>query len=159
MLMKIFLLFLLCPLLAIIAIADPAKPTPLSGSYMRFVEKGTDDFSLELAVRTFTPKGKNFPKVTLISAIHIGSEKYYNKLQQILDEQKLVLYEGVGGHRQTFKKKIVTEKSPDLSKKEKNNESSEHKIFSQNQERDEENLYAFIASASGLRTQLACIRP
>jgi len=78
-----------------------AEKTPASvkpADYMRFVKKGDDLYALELATRSFVKIGKDGKPVTvtLVSAVHIGAEDYYARLQQILDARELLLFEGVG---------------------------------------------------------------
>lgn len=89
-------------------VVAPAQP---SGPYMRLQSTGVDEYSSELAMRTFRrPDGKG-PAVIFVPAIHIGSKAYYQNLQRILDAQKLVLFEGVSEHPDDFKKIIPKEKA------------------------------------------------
>lgn len=64
--------------------------------FLRTIEK--DDgarMRLEASIRTFRPANGEGPKVHLVSAVHIGEESYYRTMQAFLDEQSLVLYEGI----------------------------------------------------------------
>ncbi|GJQ28211.1 MAG: hypothetical protein HBSAPP03_00950 [Phycisphaerae bacterium] len=50
---------------------------------------------LQVAVRTFAPKDGAGPLVQMVGVVHIGDKAYYDQLQQYLDAQTIVLYEGV----------------------------------------------------------------
>ncbi|MDR2513101.1 MAG: hypothetical protein LBD01_04850 [Puniceicoccales bacterium] len=150
----LFSICVICTLIPFAALAAPDKPTPHVGSYMRFVQNDTDNFSLELAVRTFIPQDNKHSRVTLISAIHIGSKEYYTKLQHILDSQKLLFFEGVGNHHKS-RKKLSSLKTLKTNKKEEDGNASPVLREEENEEKD---LYTFIATASGLHTQTKCIK-
>lgn len=62
--------------------------------FARVVEDGTS-IRLEMAVREYAPKERNGPKIYLAAAVHIGEEDFYRQLQQFLDKQDIVLFEGV----------------------------------------------------------------
>jgi hypothetical protein len=55
---------------------------------------------LQIAVRKFVPAKHHGPAVLLVAVCHIGDKAYYHTLQQLLDRQTLVLFEGVnaGSH-------------------------------------------------------------
>lgn len=58
--------------------------------------KDVDDGShavLQVAIRTFVKEGE--PTIHLVGVVHIGDKAYYADLQNFLDEQDLVLFEGV----------------------------------------------------------------
>ncbi|MDR0534906.1 MAG: hypothetical protein LBG65_00870 [Puniceicoccales bacterium] len=88
------------------AAASPAR-------YTRFVDIGGGKYAMQLAVRAFAPARGNGPRVLLVSAIHIGSESYYRRLQQILDNSKLVLFEGVGDVPRTSRDRPGAQKAAD----------------------------------------------
>ena len=72
-----------------VALADPPQP------YMRVQQPDDQTVALQVAVRRFVhPDGK--AAVYLAGVVHLGDQGYYQQLQQHLDEQALVLYEGVG---------------------------------------------------------------
>lgn len=75
------------------AAAVPAvKPVP----WLQMVEEREGAvLQLQLAVREFTHPDPDRPVVTIAGAAHIGEREYYAQLQEILDEQDVVLYEGV----------------------------------------------------------------
>lgn len=53
----------------------------------------------QTAIRRFTPLRGNGPSISLVAAVHIGEKSYYRQIQQFLDKQDLVLYEGVRSSR------------------------------------------------------------
>ncbi len=61
----------------------------------------------QTAIRRFTPLHGNGPSVYLVAAIHIGEKSYYKQLQQFLDKQGVVLYEGVRPSRRAATTKSV----------------------------------------------------
>jgi hypothetical protein len=50
---------------------------------------------LEMAVREFAPPKEGQPRVFLAGAVHIGDASFYKSLQEFLDQQDVVLFEGV----------------------------------------------------------------
>lgn len=82
---------LLAPVPTVCAI----EPEP----FMRVVEEGDGlRSSLQTAIRTYQPRHGDGPIVHLVAAVHIGDASFYHQLQEILDAQDLVLFEGVGEH-------------------------------------------------------------
>ncbi len=67
-----------------------------SGGFSR-VKDGEDGTStrLEMGVREFSPKSGEGPKVYLAAAVHIAEGDFYKQLQEFLDAQDVVLFEGV----------------------------------------------------------------
>ncbi|HXG46926.1 MAG TPA: hypothetical protein VNO52_04825 [Methylomirabilota bacterium] len=63
--------------------------------YMRVEETGSNTIRLEIAIREFRPSRGQGPVVWLSAVTHLGETNYYRQLQKHLDEQELVLYEGV----------------------------------------------------------------
>jgi hypothetical protein len=64
-------------------------------SYTRIHRPDTNTVQLQVAARKFLPARGFLPVVWLVGASHIGERDYYNALQEHLESQKLVLYEGV----------------------------------------------------------------
>ncbi len=63
---------------------------------MRAVEEAGRSMALEVAARRFAaPAGSSGPDVVLVGVVHIGERAFYDKLQALLGEQDLVLYESV----------------------------------------------------------------
>lgn len=91
-LIRVLSLMLLCPLFA-----AGNQPTYKAGE--PFIRVNDDDdsgrVSLQIASRTYR-RGPAEPAVTLVGAAHIGTPAYYHALQQLLDANDLVLFEGVG---------------------------------------------------------------
>jgi len=74
--------------------AGTASPT---GPYLRVDNSDARVMQLQIAVRKFVPARGSGPAVWLTGASHIGDSNYFNALQEHLDAQALVLFEGVGG--------------------------------------------------------------
>jgi hypothetical protein len=82
------------------AIAQEAPaPQPAAGEaagYTRAVESDQGaTIELQVSARTMVPKNPSAPLVKLVGVTHIGDKAYYRALQEYLDAQDLVLYEGV----------------------------------------------------------------
>lgn len=54
------------------------------------------DDQLQVARKVFSPRNGVGPKVTLLSAVHIGEKSFYEELQSHLNKADLVLFEGIG---------------------------------------------------------------
>ena len=64
--------------------------------YSRVVEEdGGSAIRMEMAVRELASDKPGRPKVYLAGAVHIGDKAFYESLQQFLDQQDVVLFEGV----------------------------------------------------------------
>lgn len=63
---------------------------------MRLAHPTADTVALQIALRRFVPSKGNGPVVWLSGASHLGESNYFALLQQHLDKQALVLFEGVG---------------------------------------------------------------
>jgi hypothetical protein len=63
--------------------------------YQRVVDVESGGVALQMAVREFAPSKEGQPKVYLAGAVHIGNQDFYDSLQEFLDEQDIVLFEGV----------------------------------------------------------------
>jgi hypothetical protein len=76
-----------------------AQPAPATAPESRFVRVHDSDdrkvISMQLAAREYTRVGTPGPRVTLVSAVHIGDQSFYAALQNVLDPMDAVLYEGV----------------------------------------------------------------
>src|SRR5262249_9729898 len=73
-----------------------AWQTPEPAPYVRTSEdRGGAVLKLELTVREFTPADESKPHVFLAGAVHIGERSFYKSLQEFLDGQDVVLFEGV----------------------------------------------------------------
>jgi hypothetical protein len=72
-----------------------APPKP----YVRISEIPSNHLELQIAAREFRPVHGRGPGVWLVGASHIGESNYYALLQEHLNAQKLVLFEGIGATR------------------------------------------------------------
>ncbi|MDX2132971.1 MAG: type II secretion system protein GspG [Planctomycetota bacterium] len=76
--------------------AGAAEPAGPASRYVRATD--SEDGArreLHISIRTLAPKAGEGPIVHLVGAAHIGEKTYYAGLQEFLDAQSLVLYEGV----------------------------------------------------------------
>ncbi len=73
-----------------------AAPLPIDDAWVRIVETESA-ITLEAVSRAYAPANGTGPVVHLVSAIHIGDWAYYDRVQALLDEIPVVLWEGVGG--------------------------------------------------------------
>lgn len=92
------LALLIVPLAA--QVAPTNRPTTLPARlsaepYMRVTNSATGAVELQVAVRKFVPTNGTGPVIWLAGASHIGETNYYAQLQQHLDAQALVLFEGI----------------------------------------------------------------
>lgn len=71
------------------AATNPPQP------YLRIARPATNRLELQVAVREFLPRDHLQPVVWLTGVSHIGDSNYYARLQEHLNSQDLVLYEGV----------------------------------------------------------------
>jgi len=72
-------------------VAPPADPQP----YTRINRAETNRVQLQMAMRRFVPVGKRGPVLWLVGASHIGDREYYQSLQEHLDRNTMVLFEGI----------------------------------------------------------------
>lgn len=79
------------------AAAKAAEPAKIAKpDYARSVEdEAAGTVRLEIASRSLQKADGNGPVIMLVGAVHIGDAAYYEGLQKLLDEQTVVLYEGV----------------------------------------------------------------
>jgi hypothetical protein len=74
------------------AISQPVTPP---APYLRLSKSGTNLVQLQIAVRQFLPVRGSGPAIWLMGVSHLGETNYYAALQQRLNAQSLVLFEGV----------------------------------------------------------------
>jgi hypothetical protein len=87
----------LCGLLLLCVLGASGAADAHSGeAYLRVTEQSQGVSSLETAARRFEPADGAGPEIWLVGVIHIGEKIYYQSLQELLDRQSLVLFEGVG---------------------------------------------------------------
>lgn len=75
---------------------DPAPPSADDDAfqYMRAAEDPSRSISLEIASRILEPGGPG-PTVALVGVSHIGEHELYQRVQDLLDQYDVVLYESV----------------------------------------------------------------
>jgi hypothetical protein len=78
--------------------ASKAAPEPLPppAPCVRVAQTHSNLFEFQIAVRKLVPARGKGPAIWLAGVSHIGERDYYTLLQQHLDHQTLVLFEGVG---------------------------------------------------------------
>lgn len=104
--MRITLSILLCGLVVSSFARDEA--------FLR-IEKGSlGSDCLQVALRRYSIPEADSKTVLLVGVSHVGTESYYQKLQEILDEADVVLFEGVDGNRPEFKL-AMKEQTPERS--------------------------------------------
>lgn len=80
----------------------PASAEPKTGSftnagpYMRVARPDTNTVELQIVLRQFLPQDAKDPAIWLVAVSHIGESNYFSQLQSFLNQQGLVLFEGVG---------------------------------------------------------------
>jgi hypothetical protein len=86
---------------AAISLLASSAPGAQPASYVRVIDADDGTIQLQVAVRTLTPPvaegapGPGGPVVYLAGAVHIADAPFYDALQEFLDAQDLVLFEGV----------------------------------------------------------------
>ena len=77
--------------------AAPAAAAPApSNPYAKVIDDAATGISrAELSARTLKPVNGKGPAVILVSAVHIADASFYKSLQELLDKQDVVLFEGV----------------------------------------------------------------
>lgn len=81
---------------------DPRDATTPPAPYLRAATHSNGVFALEVALRSLVSSRKAAPVVWLVGVTHIGTPEYYRALQQFLDAQSLVLFEGIGATNREF---------------------------------------------------------
>ncbi len=65
------------------------------GRFLRMTEEPGRRIALDVAVREYARSGDEGPDVALVAIAHVGEASLYEKIQAILDEYDVVLYESV----------------------------------------------------------------
>ena len=63
--------------------------------YTRIATPDSNTVQLQIALRKFVPAQNAGPAIWLAGVMHVGEPEYYHTLQQFLDAQTVVLYEGI----------------------------------------------------------------
>ncbi len=77
---------------------SPTPPQPI----LRIHEHTNGSVALQVAIRDLLPSRRHHPVIRLVGVTHLGTTDYYQALQQRLDAQPLVLFEGVGAADKQF---------------------------------------------------------
>jgi hypothetical protein len=110
-------------LMALLALASGCRTSPHQATrvvfappapYVRTSNNPSNTLELQIAARRFIPPRGKGPTIWLTGVSHIGTSNYFAQLQQHLDAQTLVLFEGVGEHSQDFKRDEA-EKAADVA--------------------------------------------
>jgi hypothetical protein len=78
--------------------APLAPPKPI----LRIEEGTNGTVALQVAVRELVPLRRKDPVIRLVGVTHLGTKEYYAGLQELLDREPLVLFEGVGATNKEF---------------------------------------------------------
>ncbi len=102
--MRLSLLFLAawCGLFAAGCASRRVVVLPPLRSYLRVAEATNGTVTLEVAVRTLVPIRGAGPPIRMVGVTHLGTAEFYKDLQELLDRQSLVLFEGVGAADKQF---------------------------------------------------------
>ena len=86
-----------CVLLAGCSSRKPHEPLAVKDPepFVRVANTDSNHIQLQIAVREFVPARGHGPAIWLTGVSHIGDSNYYAALQQHLDAQTLVLFEGI----------------------------------------------------------------
>lgn len=116
--------------------------------YVRVANSNSNLIELQIAVREFVPIDGHGPAIWLTGVSHIGDSNYYSALQQHLNAQTLVLFEGVSAS---------SNREPDMpiGKESQPNEMSGPRAESSSS--DMGGLQSSVADSLGLVFQLAAI--
>jgi hypothetical protein len=66
--------------------------------YVRIFGGSSNEVQLQIALRKFVPPHRKQPVIWLAGVSHLGESNYYARIQEHLDAQQLVLFEGIGEH-------------------------------------------------------------
>jgi hypothetical protein len=72
-----------------------AADGPAPRVYTRVATPDSNTVQLQIALRKFVPAQNGGPAIWLAGVMHVGDPEYYRALQQFLDAQTVVLYEGI----------------------------------------------------------------
>jgi hypothetical protein len=100
--MKLLRLALLTAGLAVAPVlrAEPTAPPAVGApaTFLRAIDVPEKTRALQTASVEYHPARGTGPTVWLVGVAHLGTAEYYQAMQQRLDRQTVVLYEGIGIH-------------------------------------------------------------
>ena len=73
-----------------------AEPPSKALSFLRATDLPDGTRALQTASTEYRPSSGNGPVIWLVGVTHLGSADYFKSIQQRLDRQSVVLYEGIG---------------------------------------------------------------
>ena len=90
---------------AVLLAGCATKPLPPLGPpkpILRVQESTNGSIALQVVVRDLVPARRGDPVVRLVGVTHLGTAEYYEGLQTLLNQEPLVLFEGVGATNKQF---------------------------------------------------------
>ena len=72
-----------------------AADVPAPQVYTRIATPDSNTVQLQIVLRKFVPAQDGGPAIWLAGVMHVGEPEYYHALQEFLDAQTVVLYEGI----------------------------------------------------------------
>jgi hypothetical protein len=85
-------------LLAFASLACAEPPPANAAAFLRTADLPESMRGLQTASTEFRPQSGAGPSVWLVGVAHLGTAEYFQSIQQRLDRQTVVLYEGIGLH-------------------------------------------------------------
>jgi hypothetical protein len=89
------------PLVAFFAglcVAQAEAPVSKTAAFLRPADLPNSTRGLQTASVEYRPASGTGPSVVLVGVAHLGTTEYFQSIQQRLDKQTVVLYEGIGIH-------------------------------------------------------------
>ena len=91
-----FLRLFLCTILSVAGSRLVAEPVATPTIFLHSSDGADGARGLQTASVQYRPANGSGPTVWLVGVAHLGTAEYYHSIQQRLDRQTVVLYEGVG---------------------------------------------------------------
>ena len=92
------LLLLFAAVLAATSLLHAEPPPANAAAFLRTADVSAGARGLQTASTEYRPASGAGPSVWLIGVAHLGTAEYFQSIQQRLDRQTVVLYEGIGLH-------------------------------------------------------------
>jgi hypothetical protein len=92
------LALLVAPLLFATSFLRAEPPPAQLAAYLRTADLPDSTRGLQTSSTEYRPASGTGPSVWLIGVAHLGTAEYFDAIQQRLDRQTVVLYEGIGLH-------------------------------------------------------------
>jgi hypothetical protein len=91
-------LFLFATFLVAAPLVNAEPPPAKMAAFLRPADLPDGARGLQTSSTEYRPANGSGPSVWLVGAAHLGTPEYYQAIQQRLDRQTVVLYEGIGLH-------------------------------------------------------------